>query len=284
MPRLSHVSALAVATFAVAVAASPAIATTGGNIFLTGHDPDYHAYWEDSASAFAALTSEVNFVQNGSTLPLLVFDNNDLELSNVLTTLGIAHVTVDPSGSLSDSLFDTSIYSAFAVASDQSCGGCDLSASDVANIATHSSAIDAFFNGGGGILGLAAAQDPNGYAYLPEAAANAGGFPPSFGFVETPAGTANGLVAENGDATHNYFPTPGTGGLSSAYQVAETNSGNVESVFVKNGSISCVGPTCTITGAVPEPATWGMMLLGFGAIGSAFRRRKRPTMRFAQLA
>lgn len=28
------------------------------------------------------------------------------------------------------------------------------------------------------------------------------------------------------------------------------------------------------TGAVPEPATWAMMLLGFGAIGAALRRRK----------
>jgi PEP-CTERM motif-containing protein len=30
----------------------------------------------------------------------------------------------------------------------------------------------------------------------------------------------------------------------------------------------------TITQAVPEPATWAMMLLGFGAIGFAMRRRK----------
>lgn len=30
----------------------------------------------------------------------------------------------------------------------------------------------------------------------------------------------------------------------------------------------------TITQAVPEPATWTMMLLGFGAIGFAMRRRK----------
>ncbi len=27
--------------------------------------------------------------------------------------------------------------------------------------------------------------------------------------------------------------------------------------------------------AVPEPATWGMMLLGFGAMGAALRRRRR---------
>jgi len=30
--------------------------------------------------------------------------------------------------------------------------------------------------------------------------------------------------------------------------------------------------------AVPEPATWGMMLLGFGAIGFAIRRRRRPAL------
>lgn len=30
--------------------------------------------------------------------------------------------------------------------------------------------------------------------------------------------------------------------------------------------------------AVPEPSTWGMMLLGFGAIGAAMRRRRRPAL------
>ena len=34
--------------------------------------------------------------------------------------------------------------------------------------------------------------------------------------------------------------------------------------------------------AVPEPATWAMMLLGFGATGLMIRRRRRPV--FAQLA
>jgi hypothetical protein len=33
---------------------------------------------------------------------------------------------------------------------------------------------------------------------------------------------------------------------------------------------------------VPEPATWGMMLLGFGAMGLAIRRRRKPVL--AQLA
>ena len=38
-----------------------------------------------------------------------------------------------------------------------------------------------------------------------------------------------------------------------------------------------------LTGAVPEPATWAMLILGFGVIGSAMRRRRaaRTTVRFA---
>jgi hypothetical protein len=34
--------------------------------------------------------------------------------------------------------------------------------------------------------------------------------------------------------------------------------------------------------AIPEPATWAMMLLGFGATGLMIRRRRRPVL--AQLA
>lgn len=33
--------------------------------------------------------------------------------------------------------------------------------------------------------------------------------------------------------------------------------------------------------AVPEPATWGMMILGFGAIGAAMRRRRQAPARLA---
>ncbi len=34
-----------------------------------------------------------------------------------------------------------------------------------------------------------------------------------------------------------------------------------------------------VVSAVPEPATWALMILGFGLVGSALRRR-RPTMQF----
>ena len=34
----------------------------------------------------------------------------------------------------------------------------------------------------------------------------------------------------------------------------------------------------TVSPAVPEPATWAMMLLGFGAAGFAMRRRRAPVL------
>ncbi len=36
--------------------------------------------------------------------------------------------------------------------------------------------------------------------------------------------------------------------------------------------------TTPVTAAVPEPATWAMMLMGFGAMGFALRRRKPSTL------
>ncbi len=36
-----------------------------------------------------------------------------------------------------------------------------------------------------------------------------------------------------------------------------------------------------VTAAVPEPATWAMMILGFGMVGAAMRRRARPAVSFA---
>ena len=36
--------------------------------------------------------------------------------------------------------------------------------------------------------------------------------------------------------------------------------------------------------AVPEPATWAMMLLGFGAAGTALRRSRRKDSKLLQIA
>lgn len=49
---------------------------------------------------------------------------------------------------------------------------------------------------------------------------------------------------------------------------------------VSGGSFSS-DPEPSVTAAVPEPATWAMMLMGFGIVGAAMRRRKQNvTIRF----
>ena len=47
-----------------------------------------------------------------------------------------------------------------------------------------------------------------------------------------------------------------------------------------SGSATLAVPPATVPG-VPEPATWAMTLIGFGAMGAAMRRRPRAAVTFA---
>ena len=56
-----------------------------------------------------------------------------------------------------------------------------------------------------------------------------------------------------------------------------------DAIFATPGSASISGTFTLLTPAVPEPATWAMMLLGFAGVGFAMRRaRARPAL--AQIA
>jgi hypothetical protein len=50
---------------------------------------------------------------------------------------------------------------------------------------------------------------------------------------------------------------------------------------LQSGSNSFEIDNLAVKGAVPEPATWGMMLLGLGAVGGAMRRKRAVAVRFA---
>ncbi|MEO6248896.1 MAG: PEPxxWA-CTERM sorting domain-containing protein [Sphingomicrobium sp.] len=67
----------------------------------------------------------------------------------------------------------------------------------------------------------------------------------------------------------------GAGGGETAFYSIDFGTGS--SSFKLNLPNSSSVTLFSGTGAVPEPATWAMMLLGFGAMGVSMRRRRRVT-------
>ena len=61
---------------------------------------------------------------------------------------------------------------------------------------------------------------------------------------------------------------PGDYGFNLWPRVAVGNNNQISDFAPNNANISA-------NGAVPEPATWAMMLVGFGGVGMAMRRRRR---------
>ena len=62
---------------------------------------------------------------------------------------------------------------------------------------------------------------------------------------------------------------------NTAYNVNITGTSNVAGAISGNVTIRNAA-------AVPEPATWALMILGFAGVGMAMRRRRRPVL--AQIA
>ena len=87
------------------------------------------------------------------------------------------------------------------------------------------------------------------------------------GGISNLLGTTNDFVL-----TLTFDPLTGTG-TSGAFQFTTANT---NSFFLAT--------TASSAAAVPEPATWAMMLLGFGGIGFAMRRGRKHTGRLLQVA
>lgn len=125
--------------------------------------------------------------------------------------------------------------------------------------------------------------------------------PHSFGFypiaagVKTPEGTAPGLSYDNlfylGGSPQAASDYPFHGGVFDIYGIVFTlanghgvnlwsngdNGGLTYGAAVTDGENLLDYAAPVSVAAVPEPATWAMMILGFGAIG-AFTRRHRETV------
>ena len=85
----------------------------------------------------------------------------------------------------------------------------------------------------------------------------------------------NGCAANSAQAC--YAKIPYAAGLSAnAINSNTTDSANLALTSTANTSTDdqFVYARFTLTGSVPEPSTWAMMLVGFGALGFAMRRQR----------
>lgn len=72
----------------------------------------------------------------------------------------------------------------------------------------------------------------------------------------------------------NLFASLGGGSLAFTLFDVDPNDNFYDFTLGVDGSLIDIGQGPIVTPGIPEPATWAMMVLGFGAIGTAIRRRR----------
>jgi len=290
MRRMTFGTVLAAAVLTGLFWFSPASA---GNIWLTGHDADFHCAFGAQCNHFGIALDFVRQDAPDKTKPLLFLDSGG-ELASAAGSVGararntvegagsaFPFVVVDPSTPAFAALaLTTASFSGIVIASDSTCGGCDNNLADIVAINARTAALTDFFNAGGGLAYFAGAENRDTYYDSVPIPATAVSVSPPFSL--TPDGAALGLLDPADTdccATHNSFSLPGAG---SALKVAEIDSlGFAETLFAGDVTIGGGGfePGCGTPGkpacAVPSPSA--LLLLGpaIAAIGYAqWRRRK----------
>jgi hypothetical protein len=250
--------------------ALPAGSASAGRLIVTGHDQDLHCFGDQGCHF---ITAGVNWVRGAApdpTKPILVLDREaytggGLQFPAALDKAfpsGLPRVVMDPrSAQFASAPLTTSNYSAILVASDATCGGCDLNTTDAngnldPNVTPDSDAINArakdiatFFNQGGGVLALAGASHGDGdadngkesyYQFVPVPLGGLQVTPP---FTLTAAGKALGFQDNpnspdqsdiNCCATHNSFKEPPAG---SPLKVAERDASKAPETLFAEGTI-----------------------------------------------
>ncbi|HEX6712386.1 MAG TPA: hypothetical protein VF066_03335 [Thermoleophilaceae bacterium] len=213
-----------------------------GRLIVTGHDADRRCALLDQQCGF--LKTTIKYVRETAprpTKPVLVLDRGAKQLATAMqkawsTTgsyTGPAVRIVDPrSPTFAKLAIDVKRYSAIAIASDSSCGGCDLEWQDSAAIWKRKAVIQKFLNQGGGIFAGAGGSNAAAYyRFMPVPGAGPGSEGP---FHVTAYGRSIGLKpADLAGAVVNTFAPPEVGRMD----VAATNANNVGDTLIADGRV-----------------------------------------------
>lgn len=261
---------------ALSTSLSPAEA---GNIYITGHDPDFHA--QGQASGQTQLRVGLNFVTGGSfddglqkflwvesrNAPPGGFRTGELGLGTIGLTLGVNY---DRANAAELPAVNFSTYSAIVVAS--SFGGM-LTKDEINALIARKDDIKTFVNAGGGVFAMSECFPTSSFCLsnnVDAATALFGFLPISVTSVDTEApykvtafGASLGLTdADVSDCcTHNSFGE--IGGLT----IVDTDNKGVPTTLA--GSVR-IGDG----GFVPVPAPASLLLLAIGAVAAGLSRRR----------
>jgi hypothetical protein len=257
-------------------------ASAQGSVFVTGHDPIWHAgLGGNVAGATNLAKTGIDYARNGSALPFLFIESKTTPIpsgnahtaSFLTSALGYAaasYVVMDAAdlAGLADFRSALSSYSAIVVASDH--GGM-LGAAELSFLNAHNGDILSYLNAGGGLYAEAESNATGQigatprFGFLPFLVSSSDFQSPETGNTVTAFGAGLGLTNfdVNGNFSHNFFSS--TGGLS----VVDLYNGqaDVPLTLAFRGEIG-------VTGVVPEPETYALMLLGLGTPGAVVRRRR----------
>ena len=265
----SHLLRIVGVLASLLLAVAPLRPLLAGNVFVTGHDPDFHGVLGGNASGDQNIISRgLDFARNGNTAPILYIQtstiNNGLgdhtDSEAVLPLVGYTpgnspgnhYVKVDATQFATATLAS---YSAIFVPSDH---GGSLTGDDLAALNARAADIQLYVNSGGGILALtedgfrtpaAIGPQPTDFGFLPFVVSAASVSQGESGFTVTPFGASLGLTAAdvNGNFSHAIFTSIGP------FQIVDQDAA---------GSVI----TIALSGTLPEPSGLVLAVVGFVAL------------------